>query len=77
MTTATLPADAKVAALANALHLMNHHFGSKHTPADFMAQAAADLARIAAEPCFIDDEEVVDPDPVDWDALNDLRSEAA
>ena len=43
-------ADPRTAALANALHLMNRHFGSTHTPADFMAEAAADLARLDAEP---------------------------
>jgi hypothetical protein len=51
MTTATFDRrTASIQSLANALHLMDRRFGSTHTPADYIAQATADLDRRAAEP---------------------------
>ena len=66
--------DPRTAALANALHLMNRHFGSTHTPADFMAEAAADLARLDAEPRPLESDDVSEP----WtraDAAAEYRAE--
>lgn len=47
-----------VESLANALHLMRRGFGTKHTPADFMAEAAE---RIASAPKPVASDEY-DPD---------------
>lgn len=62
MTTATFDRrTATIEAIANSLHLMKRGFGSKHTPADFRAQAEADFDRLAAEPRIVSDECETDP----------------
>jgi hypothetical protein len=49
MTTATFDRrTASIQSLANALHLMDRRFGSTHTPADYMAEAAERVDRAAA-----------------------------
>lgn len=68
----------KVAALANAMHLMRRHFGSTHTPDDFMDEAAAALADMPpfnpfAEPEFFDGPPEYDP-RLEWAA--DYRASA-